>query len=105
MPLYIQFQAKKHELLPYKAKYYDKPEGEDLLGKLLATNRLVIPFGLIVGLSDAFMHQNFTDYQRIAGRVFHWTWPFVGVATAFTTTAYFGAKIRQKDDLYVLCDF
>lgn len=103
VPLYIRYQ-RKYDTYLWKVKYHDKPEGQDLLGKLVATNRYALPWGVVIGGTDALMHQNFNNFQQIAGRMLHWVWPFAGVATAFTTTAYFGAKIRQKDDLYAKLD-
>lgn len=100
IPLYIRYQRRTDTYL-YKAKYYDKPEGEDLLGKLVATNRILVPPALTWGIVDAFMHGGlyYQDFQRKFGRVVHFTWPAVGVATAFTTTVYFATKLRNgKDD-------
>lgn len=100
VPLYIRSQ-RKYDTYLWKAKYYDHPEGEDLVGKLVATNRILLPIGFIIGAADALMHKNLNGFQKISGRILHWTWPFAGIATAFTATTYFGAKLREKDDLYV----
>lgn len=101
IPLYIRFQRRRDSYL-YTVKYYDKPEGQDLVGKLIATNRILIPFGLTWGLMDAFFHggRNMPGFQQKFGRVVHFTWPAAGVATAFTSTVYFATKFRNgKDDL------
>lgn len=79
-------------------KYYDKPEGEDLLGKIIAINRNAYLYPLVFGVIDATMHKNLKGFQNIAGRVFHFVWPAVGASTAFATATYFGAKTRGKDD-------
>lgn len=100
LPLYIR-HMRSRETYFFKAKYYDKPEGEDLLGKLIATNRMVFPYAFTCGMMDACMYTRKEGLQARAGRLLHFIWPAVGVATAFTTTAYFGAKIRGTDDLYV----
>lgn len=85
-----------------KVGYYDKPEGHDLLGKLVATNRTLTFYGTFWGLIDSSMLARKQGYPYMIGRIWHFTWPAAGVATAFTTTAYLGAKLREKDDLLVL---
>lgn len=102
IPLYVRYQRVRDTYL-HKVKYYDKPEGQDLLGKLIATNREILPYGVTWGLVDAFFFNGrlLPGFQQKFGRVLHFTWPAVGVATAFTTTTYFAAKFRNgKDDLY-----
>ncbi|XP_031620708.1 uncharacterized protein LOC116339146 [Contarinia nasturtii] len=101
IPAYIKIQRKYDHYL-YSVKYYDKPEGEDLLGKLIAINRTCIPWGFTVGVTDALMHGGrfLPTYQQQFGRFVHFMWPTIAVPTAFATTTYFCAKIRQKDDLW-----
>lgn len=102
IPPYIRFQRRRDTYL-YTVKYYDKPEGQDLLGKLVATNRITIPFGFTWGVCDAMFHggRMLDGFQHKFGRILHFTWPAAGVATAFTTATYFAAKLRNgKDDLY-----
>lgn len=97
VPLYIRYQ-RLHDTYLYTAKYYDKPEGQDLLGKLIASNRQLLPIGVIWGTVDCFMHSKATGLQQRLGRVIHFAWPAAAVATTFTTTTYFATRLRQKDD-------
>lgn len=95
-------QARKWSLSNYK--YYDEPEGENLLGKLLATNRFAVQGGLMFGSYMAL--GNFPEhekglrrYQLIAGRIAYFTLPAIACATAFTTTVYVATRLRKKDDM------
>lgn len=101
VPWYIRYQ-RLHDTYPFTVKYYDKPEGQDLLGKVIAINRIVLPYASAAGVAAAFMHTKVTGFQATAGRIFYFVWPISGAATAFATTSYFGAKLRGKDDAYVL---
>lgn len=101
VPWYIRMQRIR-DTYPFTVKYYAKPEGEDLLGKVIAINRNVLPYGFVSGITHACMHSNAVGIQATTGRVFHMMWPVTGAATAFATVSYFGCKIRGQDDLYVL---
>lgn len=97
LPWYIRYQRLRDSYI-YKAKYYDKPEGEDLLSKLIAVNRPALLYGTVSGLMYACMHSNPACIQTKIGQVLYFVWPFAGAASAFATTTYFSAKFRQKDD-------
>lgn len=97
VPWYVRYQRMNDSYL-YTVKYYDKPEGEDLLGKVVAMNRHVLPYSLTVAVMSACMHTSVSGFQKRAGRFLHMFWPAQGAVTAFATAAYFGAKLRQKDD-------
>lgn len=100
VPWYIRYNRIKDSYL-CKVKYYDKPEGTDLLGKLIAINRCVIPFAFVGGAAYCTMHAPKPGFQGMAGQFVRAAWPLPAAATAFATVAYFGAKFRQTDDLYV----
>lgn len=80
-------------------KYHDHPEGEDLLGKLVAINRLVYPYCLVKGLMMGLMEQRTTGLGMAFVRGWHFFWPGFAVASTFTSVAYFGARFRGKDDV------
>lgn len=90
-----------HDTYWFKARYYNKPEGEDLLEKLVASNRIAMTWGFAWGIVDSTILARKQGYAHMIGRLWFCTWPAAGAATAFTTTAYFGAKLREKDDLLV----
>lgn len=97
LPWYIRFQRIRDSYI-YTAKYYDKPDGQDLMGKLVAVNRPALQYGLLSGLSYSFMHSKPADWQTHTGRVLYFVWPFMTAATSFAAVTYFSTKIRQKDD-------
>lgn len=100
LPWYIRY-PRVHDTYPFKVKYYDKPDGQDLLGKLIACNRNTVPYGIMYGIIDSLMHSpNISGVQARIGRVVHFTWPAAACATTFTTVTYFATKLRQKDDGY-----
>lgn len=82
-----------------KYHYYNRPEGEDLFGKLAHLNSLAFKPALFYGIFDAFMvTQQKTIFLRTV-RTLHFIWPAQACATAFVTGAYAATKIRGKDDL------
>lgn len=97
LPSFIRSERKRDTYL-YTVRYYDKPEGQDLAGKLIAVNRPAILYGTTSGVCYAFMHSNPTGFQETLGKVLYFVWPFMGAATSFATVTYFSAKLRQKDD-------
>lgn len=98
LPWYIRY-SRMHDHYLQTVKYYDKPDGEDLLGKLVAINRCIAPYVVMVAGAHTFMHSPdvVTNQQRFA-RFVHHLWPAFGAATAFATVTFFSTKIRQKDD-------
>lgn len=100
LPYYIRSQRIRDTFL-YKARYYDKPEGEDLLAKLVAVNRPAFQYGTVSGMCYAFMHSKPAGFQESVGKILYFVWPFMGAATSFATVTYFSAKLRKKDDAYV----
>lgn len=44
----------------FKSEYYDKPEGEDYVGKMVATNRLALQGGLGIGKKDSSTRVQYT---------------------------------------------
>lgn len=96
LPFYLRHDHKNTWL--YKQTYYDDPEGENLFGKLVATNKLAILPGIFMTLADINLRTKVTDYQRVCGRFIYWTQPCVTAASFFTITTYAAARMRQKDD-------
>lgn len=86
----------------WRNNYYDHPDGEDLIGKLVATNRWALYGGIMYGVFDVTMGQGRPEkggYQARIGRIGYWTLPLLGCATAFTTVVYASTRLRQKDDM------
>lgn len=97
LPWLIRMQRLPDTYL-YKVKYYDRPDGEDLLGKVIAINRNIAKYALVCGAMDAFMQTQTKGFQQTAGRILHYCWPAAGAATAFASITYASTKVRGKDD-------
>lgn len=82
-----------------RAEYYAHPEGEDLLTKVMATNRYAFMIGGLIGSYDIVMYsKHLKGFQPNMGRVLYWVLPFVGMANAYTFTTYALTRARGKDD-------
>lgn len=82
----------------FKAQYYDKPDGEDVGGKMLATNRYALLAGLGWATTDCLFLSKPVGYAPTIARYIYFTAPFMGMASAFTITTYAATKVRGKDD-------
>lgn len=82
-----------------KISYYDKPDGEDVVGKLLATNTYAVIAGLSKAAFDVLLLPQAKGYLPIIRCVGNIVGPFMGMATAFTLTTYTATNMRKKDDL------
>lgn len=96
VPLTHRLRLKERYL--FKQGYYDHPEGVDFLGKLVATNKYALFYGVLWSWNEVALHSKVKGFQRIAGRFIYFTGPFLGMATAFTTVTYGATKLRNKDD-------
>lgn len=81
------------------AKYYDHPEGKDLLGKLVAINRTVYPYCFISGAMMGLMEQDTRSLAHAFTRGYRYFWPGFAMASTFTGVSYFATNIRGKDDV------
>lgn len=81
-----------------KLQYYDKPEGQDAFGKMVATNRYAAVFGLTMSAYDVLMVSKPSGYAATLGRFAYITGPCIGMATAFTMTTLATTKLRGKCD-------
>lgn len=84
-----------------KAGYYDKPEGEDCFGKILATNSYAVAAGLAWSTIDVLMLARTKGYIPTIARFAYNIGPMMGMASAFTLTTYVATNVRGKDDRWV----
>lgn len=89
---------------PFFPQYYDKPDGVDLAGKVIATTRPAFIAGSGFALWEIVLNSKLkTDtkgFQAVAGRYLFWTVPIVGMAYTWTFATYGATKIRGKDDVW-----
>lgn len=101
LPLLAQYHrwVNFKDLCGTKYHYYNRPEGEDLFGKLIHFNSLVFKPALMWGLYDAIaVRQEKTPFLRTV-RTLYYVVPTMACATAFVTGAYAANRIRGQDDL------
>lgn len=86
----------------FKTGYYDKPEGEDMFGKMVATNAYAATAGVAWSTIDVLMLSHPKGYLPTMARFAYNIGPLMGMATAFTLTTYMATNIRGKDDRLVV---
>lgn len=84
----------------FTQSYYDDPEGVNLIGKLVATNKMVLPPTLIWAWCDVTLMNKTSGLANMAGRFAYWGAPVVAAASLFTVTTFAATRIRNKDDTY-----
>lgn len=82
-----------------KIQYYDKPEGQDAFGKMVATNRYALATGLVFSTYEVLFVSKPQGYIKTLGRFAYFTGPLMGMASAFTMTTYTANRLRGKDDV------
>nr|XP_034181754.1 uncharacterized protein LOC117605053 [Osmia lignaria]XP_034181755.1 uncharacterized protein LOC117605053 [Osmia lignaria]XP_034181756.1 uncharacterized protein LOC117605053 [Osmia lignaria] len=78
--------------------YYNKPDGEDLIGKIVASARMTTTVGAIVGVFDAVtrVKTNSAIVKVITGlRPMLYS---CGIGVVFASVTYMSTRIREKDD-------
>jgi NADH dehydrogenase (ubiquinone) 1 alpha subcomplex subunit 11 len=80
------------------AKFYAKPDGEDYVGKMLASNRFILMGLTPLATSDVLMLTKPKGYLSTIACFAKWFGPAIGMASAFTTVSYAAYHIRGKDD-------
>ncbi|XP_028178151.1 NADH dehydrogenase [ubiquinone] 1 alpha subcomplex subunit 11-like [Ostrinia nubilalis] len=81
-----------------KYKYYDTPEGQDILMKSIVTSKYAALSGLGAATFDVLMYSQPKGIVATAGRFMWYIGPLVGMATAFTVTTNVAQNIRGKND-------
>lgn len=81
--------------------YYDHPEGEDIIGKMIATNKYALAVGIGFSTVDVLLYSHTKGYLATLARYAKFTGPLLGVASAFTLGTFMTTRLRGKDDTYV----
>lgn len=82
----------------FKPNYYDAPDGKDLFGKLMATNKYAFIVGIWWSTADVLMISRTKGYGPTIARFAFNTLPLMGMASAFTAATYAATNYREKDD-------
>ncbi|KAJ9581536.1 hypothetical protein L9F63_023285 [Diploptera punctata] len=78
--------------------YYDTPDGQDCFKKLWFTTKIAGVTGLAISAVDVKIHSHTQGFYPTAARFVHFTFPFIGIAAAFTATTCMLTNLRHKDD-------
>lgn len=78
--------------------YYDTPDGEDCFKKLWYTTKIAAVSGLVVSAIDVRLYSQTQGIYPTAARFAHFTFPFIGMAAAFTATTCIATSVRRKND-------
>ncbi|PSN30416.1 hypothetical protein C0J52_25443 [Blattella germanica] len=78
--------------------YYDTPDGQDCIQKIWYTSKIAGVVGLAVSAIDVRLYSHTQGFIPTAGRFAHFTFPFIGMAAAFTAGTCIATNWRQKDD-------
>jgi NADH dehydrogenase (ubiquinone) 1 alpha subcomplex subunit 11 len=82
-----------------KQQYYNKPEGEDYMGKMVVTNKYMFVFAAPAAVCDVLMYSHPKGVLATAACLGKWLGPAALMASAFTTGVYASHALRGKDDM------
>lgn len=83
-----------------KAQYYNKAEGDDFVGKMVATNKYMLAGAIPAATMDVLMYSHPKGAIQTLARYARWIGPAMGMASMFTAGAYLACHLRGKDDKY-----
>lgn len=81
-----------------KFHYYDKPEGEDPIGKIMGLTKYGILTGGFFTFYDACMISQCTNAAQFFNTAGYWMLPITGMCVTFSAVTYAATNIRKKDD-------
>ena len=78
--------------------YYDTPDGHDCFKKMWYLTKIAGVTGLAVSAVDVRLYSHTQGFYPTAARFVHFTFPFIGMAAAFTAGTCMATNLRHKDD-------
>ena len=81
-----------------KYKYFEKPDGEDPLGKVLSCLKIGLYASVPVTITDIMAHTQCKTFTHAFQRAVFWMVPLNGIAVTFPSIMFISASIRGKDD-------
>lgn len=82
-----------------KHKYYNRPDGEDFFGKMVATNKYMIGMSIPAATMDVLLFSHTKGTLATMAGYAKWIGPAAGMASAFTVGTYMACSLRGKDDM------
>uniref|UniRef100_A0A1B6H0T4 NADH dehydrogenase [ubiquinone] 1 alpha subcomplex subunit 11 n=1 Tax=Cuerna arida TaxID=1464854 RepID=A0A1B6H0T4_9HEMI len=80
--------------------YYDTPEGEDCLKKVIFMNKMGLFFGISAATIDVIAYTKPVGFANIASRYVMISWPIMAVGSTFAAVTCLSTSLRGKDDTY-----
>lgn len=81
-------------------RYYDTPDGEDCLKKLVAINKLALFLGVSASTLDVVMYSKPMNFSSFAARYAYITFPVMAVASTFSVTSCLLTTYRGDKDTH-----
>ncbi|OXU18890.1 hypothetical protein TSAR_016865 [Trichomalopsis sarcophagae] len=81
-----------------KFNYYDKPEGEDPIGKIMGLAKYGILTGGFLTIYDACMYSQCANAAQFFNTAGYWMLPITGMCVTFSAVTYTATNLRKKDD-------
>lgn len=79
-------------------KYFDTPDGEDVLQKLVAVLKPTSLVALGLSTIDVMLYSHPKGYLQTLGRYAYISAPILGMATVFVATTNMLTNLRKEDD-------
>ncbi|CAA9994530.1 unnamed protein product [Nesidiocoris tenuis] len=79
-------------------RYYDTPEGDDCLDKLMFVSKYAACYGVLFSSVDVLLYSHPIGYGPTLARYAYITLPLIGTAAAWTATVCAATNMRGKDD-------
>lgn len=86
------------ETKPYD--YFSKPDGEDVVGKLLFITKPTLFGALGIATCDVLLHSYPKGYLQILGRYLYVAGPLAAVSATQVIMTNISGSIRKKDDVW-----
>ncbi|XP_058807814.1 uncharacterized protein LOC131673660 [Phymastichus coffea] len=78
--------------------YYNAPEGQDPVGKLVGLGKYGFISGTMISLYDACLWSHCVNAAQFFNTFGYWVAPMTGMCLAFSTVTYSLCRFRNKDD-------
>lgn len=87
------------EYLLKNFQYYDKPEGQDPINKLLGVSKYGLMTGSSIAIFDGIFYSSCKTTLQALNTWGFWTVPLTSMGLAFASVTYISTNVRGKDDL------
>lgn len=86
------------EYLEKNYSYYNAPEGEDPVGKIVGLGKYGFFAGGFIGIYDAVLWSHCRNTLQFLNTAAYWVVPMTGICVTFSAVTYTLTNLRKKDD-------